>query len=220
MLRWKASLKPTSGGGGGTVIFSDAMTEGADTILTSHTPDTGTAWVESVNTTTASNAYVFAATDTAGIDASENSKAVIMTVTPAPSGVNYDVELDVAALYSGAGTDDPMFVIGRYVDSSNFYAIQIKKNAINPNIELYKYVAGTATSLGTYNVNLTATDTLKLEIRDATKKVYINDVEQISSVDNALTAAGTAGWGVGSLINGTDDLKNQWQIDNFIVTEQ
>src|SRR5207253_2474083 len=66
----------------------------------------------------------------------------------------------------------------------------------NPSNEwhLVQIVSGTQTELGSYHQVLVAGTTyhMKLEIRDAAKKVFIDGVERISSSDNTITAAGKA----------------------------
>jgi hypothetical protein len=60
------------------------------------------------------------------------------------------------------------------------------------NWEIYKVVAGSYTSLGTYAQTLTPTTTyaVKFQIRNASKKLFIDGVERISSADNALATIG------------------------------
>jgi len=60
--------------------------------------------------------------------------------------------------------------------------------------QLRKTVNGAATSLGTWSETLSPGNerTVRLEITDATKKVFIDGVERISSADNEITAAGRA----------------------------
>jgi hypothetical protein len=98
-----------------------------------------------------------------------------------------------ATCNSGAGTGGTAFssagVIARYVDSNNFY-VALLNNA--GNVQLFKRVAGVYTNLGTVAVG-TTNATVKLQVTDAAKKVYVNGVLQITSADNALTAAGKAG---------------------------
>ena len=66
-------------------------------------------------------------------------------------------------------------------------------------LQLAKMEGGVVTTLGTIDVTIAAGDTFKLEITDATKKIYHNGIEVISSTDNALTAAGN--WGRISVIS-------------------
>jgi len=207
---------PASGG----VIFNDTFTVAVDTALTAHTPDTGTGWVETLNSSTASVMTSFEATDVAGADLNENGRGIIMTTNPTPSIGGYDIELDLASINSTAGADDPMGMIARYVDADNFYYVRIRKNNDNPNLQLYKRVAAVSTLLDSIDFDLNVSDTLKFEIRDSAKKLYVNDVERLSSFDNSITAAGLAGFSVGNVgvIIG-DDMKVNWQIDNFVLTE-
>jgi lysophospholipase L1-like esterase len=60
---------------------------------------------------------------------------------------------------------------------------------------LWKNVAGTFTLLGSFGQTLTVgqTYTLKLQVREAAKKVFVDGVERISSTDNTITAAGRVG---------------------------
>jgi hypothetical protein len=60
---------------------------------------------------------------------------------------------------------------------------------------LLKVVAGAETNLGSHALTPVAseTHTIKLQIRDAAKKVFVDTVERISSADNAITATGKAG---------------------------
>jgi hypothetical protein len=58
-----------------------------------------------------------------------------------------------------------------------------------------KYVGGTATVLGSWPETLAvgAVRTVKLELRNAAKNVYVNGTLRITSTDNAITAAGRSG---------------------------
>ncbi len=60
---------------------------------------------------------------------------------------------------------------------------------------------------------------MKFEVRDAAKKGYVDDVEKISSADNALTSVGKAGLGWGNLSATAHDILTEFVLDNFIVTE-
>jgi len=83
-------------------------------------------------------------------------------------------------------------------------------------VKLFKRVGGTFTPLGVYDATLATGTIIKLEITDATKKVFVDGVERISSTDNALTSVGTWGiiFGKGA---GPDSLhlRPQWHLDDF-----
>lgn len=60
-------------------------------------------------------------------------------------------------------------------------------------VKLFKRLAGVDTQIGaTWSAEIVADQIIemKLQIRDATKKVFVDNVERISSTDNAITAPG------------------------------
>lgn len=84
-------------------------------------------------------------------------------------------------------------VLGRYVDSSNYYFAYI--NTFSQTVKLVKRVSGTDTEIGTYSGGYsTGTNyTLRLEMISTTLKVYVNGTERISVTDSSLTATGKPG---------------------------
>jgi len=95
------------------------------------------------------------------------------------------------------------------VDGDNFYAARLYSDGSNCDVELVKNVGGSETQLGTYDANFgTSTDvTLKLEIRTATKKVFVDGIERISSSDDSLT---------GNNFAGMTSAKDLWRMDDFV----
>lgn len=119
-----------------------------------------------------------------------------------PASSEYDVEADVS---DPASTG----IAGRTsTTATTFY------HARNNGTEwqLYKFVSGTATLLGSYADSYSGTKRLKLQIRDAAKKVFVDGVERISSGDNSITDAGRAG--IRLILNNTVP-----RIDNFLATD-
>jgi hypothetical protein len=104
--------------------------------------------------------------------------------------VAYSVQADV---HGGTGTGGAAIssagVVARWTSSANFYLAQVDQGGT---VALFKCVAGVFTSLGTYALGV-ASATIKLQVTDAAKKVFVNGTERISSADNALTSAGKAG---------------------------
>jgi hypothetical protein len=137
---------------------------------------------------------------------------------PKPRGNEYDVEWTVSNFI---GNDDPVMGLARMLDENNYYAGSIRNGGANPDQRLVKCVAGVITSLGTANIGETAPVACKLEIRDATKKLFTGGVQRISSADNALTDAGEAGIGWGNLVGvGGDDADPGVRISELIVTQE
>lgn len=215
------SLNGTISTGGTTTVVSDTFTEASNTALTSHTPDIGTSWTQVYNTATSAVAQVNSA-DYLHSSASQNSVGITVTAQPAPSSVSQTITASVG--WHGNQTENGSrgaHIIARRADGDNYYTVLMYPPArTGDSIELRKVVAGVDTLLGSYEATFNTTHTIKLEITDATKKVYVDDVERISSTDNALTSAGTWGvaWGttegdIGGHVN------TNWRFDNMTFQE-
>lgn len=133
-----------------------------------------------------------------------------------PAGANYDVEATfefTGATFTGLLPG----ITGRMSTTANtFYMARMSPDGTS-RWQLYKAVDGVFTLLGTYNQVFTTgvQYSLRLEITDDTKKVFVDGVERISSTDNEITAAGRAGmrWVI-STANQTG-----LRIDNFTATD-
>jgi len=163
----------------------DAFTEASDTYLESHTPDVGTGWVVS----DASEILVNAANDKVTGDADTGSFRHARETTDIG-----DDDMDVSLLCFASGTTSRRIgVCGRIpaeTPVNNLYRASLRGSDFL--VELEKVVGGVATALGTYTFTGN-TATLKLEIRTAAKKVYVDGVERISTTDDSLIGNQFAG---------------------------
>jgi hypothetical protein len=151
---------------------SDTFTEASDTTLISHTSDSGHSWTKNQG----NNLTVLASGDYLYNAAPSNTSKYTLGVTPASA--EYDVQATVTASGNGPGPS------GR-ADFDNEYGCYFQSG----DWVLRKIVSGVETSIGSYTGDApTSAKVVKLEIRDATKKVYIDGVERISSSDNAVTS--------------------------------
>lgn len=160
---------------------NDTFTEAADTSLVSHTSDSGHTWTKDFGNVLT----VIAAGDYIANTAPTNSSRYSLGVTPASA--EYDVQADVVSTIEWSGG-----VLGRIDTAADDRYTAVYENSL---WKLWKTDAGVTTTLATYSGDSTngVTRTVKLEIRDATKKVYVGGVERISSTDNAITATGKPG---------------------------
>lgn len=167
-------------------FVSDTFTDTADTTLASHTGETGATWTASPNATTP-----FLVTDANRIRTSVSTRVEYRS-SGTPASAEYDVQATIRQLSSDAG--QYLGVLGRLVTANDdsYAAVYSKPDGV---WLLYKRVGGAFTSLGTSAATLTTgvDYVIKLEIRNATKKLFVDGVERVSSADNALTAAGFAG---------------------------
>jgi len=177
-----------------SVFLSDTFTDTNGTLLSAHTPETGGSWTKRSgfsNLTITSNKAV----------GSSNFNNVY-TNAAVPGGNEYDIEYD---LTPSSGYNNDCF--GRFVDLNNYFRCVLANNFIY----FYKKVSGTETLITFvgYSLNIGVVNTVKFEIRDAAKKVYIDSVEKISTADDSITDAGIVG------IGGDSESK----IDNLVSTD-
>jgi hypothetical protein len=193
------------------IFVQDSFADTAATNLTSHTGEVGATWTEHPNYT-AGGAAISDANRCRKLTGTSQTSAHYASGTPA--GVDYEVEADLVFLSSQSMS---IGVAARIDTGANTMYFARWLNA-STRWELFKLVTGTATSLGTFSDTFSSgTKNLRLQCYDAAKKVFVDDVERISSADNAITAAGSAGLRDGSTIAGGDTTGFHW--DNFLATE-
>lgn len=189
-------------------LATDTFTEASDTALESHTASGGGTWAKHVNFAT--GATVLGATDR--VEGTSSSATSIYYHSATPPVAEYDVTVTVN-MKSGYGDSlSPHNGIIARVDTSatTFYQVYFNSSAATDTLELLVTNAGASTTLGTYTWSPTAnTDyTIRFEVKDATKKVFLNGTERISSVNNDVTAAGKIGI----------RCRSYGRVDNYSVT--
>lgn len=190
-------------------FVSDSCTDTPATALASHTGETGATWTIHPSFGT-SNVVISDANRARGNFSGTN----VYYASGSPAGGEYDVAADV--ILKSDDNSATAGIAGRVNTAANtMYFVRYNTNG---NVwELFKSVAGTATSLGTFSQTLTVDQVYRvlLQIRDATKKVFVDGVERISSADNAITAAGKAGIRCNNSSGNTTGV----HIDNFSAAD-
>ena len=194
------------------VFAEDNFTDTDGTALTSHTPDDGGSWTK--HTLAGSGSWDIRSnrirsTGSTGTDAHFYHSGT-------PDSAEYDVEADIVRLGSTTPSATPG-VTGRHSTSAETFYFA-RYNASPTFVwQLFKRVSGTFTLLGSYSQSFSVgqSRTVKLEIRDTAKKVYIDGTERISSTDNAITAAGKAG----IRDNTGQATTTGYHIDNYVATD-
>jgi hypothetical protein len=194
-------------------LVTDAFTEAADMNLSAHTANTGQGWTE--NVVGSKKWRIDAATDRAKQDGPE-ATSVVNTVNADPATAEYDITVTIRNITGG--DNQPLLLVGRFTDASNMYAGGSYRNEMAADKKIWKKVAGTVTELASGDSALVAGDTLKFEIRSATKKLYKNGVELLSTSDDALTSIGRGGLGGGAVMVAGHNL-GAWFVDDFLLDE-
>lgn len=173
------------------VFVSDAFTDTDTTALQSHTGETGATWTEHANEL--GNDATIVSNQCKHI----GSSGVSYYASGTASSNEYDVEAtNIAATSASIGTG----IYGRLLTSALTGYLAWGAGSTT----LYKVTAGAFTSLGTYASAWASSDAIKLQIRSATKKIFINGTERISSANNDHTGTGNAGirfYGAGGILD-------------------
>jgi hypothetical protein len=195
-------------------FVSDTFTDATGTALTAHTGETGATWTEHT-------AYTVGNMVIDSADRIYNSVAgeTITYASGAPAGAEYYVQATFRQLTDGV-VNLPG-IAGRIDTAAETqYAVEYREG-IATEFRLFRREAGVFTAMGTYTVDpATGVDVVvKLELKDATKKVYVDGVERISSTDNSIAAAGKAG--VRFNANGGDAAADGtgWHLDDFTAVD-
>ena len=166
--------------------ISDSFAGTAGMLLSSHTGEENASWTR----------HAASGTGTASITAAGMARqSGTGTAGYIASGASTSPEYSVEAAVTIRSSLSARACITARVDpaSATFYAACYDQGA--KAWQLVKSVAGSQTTLGQFAERLptAAVRAVKLVVRNASKKVLVNDVERISSTDNAITAAGRAG---------------------------
>ena len=196
--------------GGTEVAFNDTFTDTNGVLLNAHSPSpTGTGWTLSVQTGTQTLEIQSNQVTPTGL---EYNTHLIYTVDDTPSSNEYNVTVTSV---TGSTTDDDMFIVGRYMNSSYMYAVAW---STTNGFDLAKIVGGVETILDSTGTMPADGSVITLEITDAYKKVYDDGVEILSSTDNVITGTGKGGLGCGQLVNTGADIGATTQIfDDFQI---
>ena len=202
----KPSLVPT-----GTTVFNDTFTEAGATTLASHTPDTGTSWTRILNT--GATTYEVGAGTGVIRGTTVADGGALYTADTTLSTADYEVNIYVGAL---PGTTNVAVLAARIQDTNNMYAFKFSSAVANSG--LYKKSGGVWTLLSAATSGLLSGDTVRLRVVGNNIAVYRNNNVIASAVDpSPITAAGSAGLGIGSVVVSTDDASATWSLDNFNV---
>jgi hypothetical protein len=159
------------------IFVSDTFTDTDATKLENHAPEVGGVWLR--RSGRGPGVKVTSNTVSAG-----NSKLYRYTNAAVPGASEYTVDADFTLI---GASSEVWGLIGRFVDSNNFYAAYYSD--ADDTYYLEKTVLGVsevlASSSGAY--------TGSLELQDGSQKLYLDSVEELSATDTALTSAGFAG---------------------------
>jgi hypothetical protein len=187
------------------------------------TPSGSSAWVEDQDTCTGTHQCYSASTNCYTTAAYLN--CILMTRPPVSPGIaTYDVQVLLIETGTTAAADC-QGIYARYTDSTHYYSFMVCDDVTTGGFaRLYlqngALYAGT-TSLGTAaGFGNSYSQVVVLKMRNDKKQVLRAGAQIISSTDNTLTAAGTAGLVCGQAQVSGDDCNTTLRNDDFIIIDQ
>lgn len=194
-----ASVTPTN-----LTIVGDTLVDTPGVNLASHTatgPKGGGTWSKLWNNG-AGEIVIVAGGD--GLKSTSTSNQRFFAHSATPASASQDIQAPIN-LFSAARVS--LWVGGRLTSGGDGYVA----GYLAGTWAIYKFAAGTYSSLGTYADTVTGVKTAKLELRTNSQKLYIDGVLRISATDSAITATGKMG--VCSLASDTadGDYMDDWQ---------
>ncbi len=192
------------------IVFSDTMTEGSDTSLAAHTPDTGDSWTLLISVGSGT-LKVKAASDDLQSENGGASDGALYTANLANAYPSPNYEISVTQ--GNGDTDDDVNILAvRIQDADNMYAVRWNESAG----QIYENVAGTWGTLGAATAGVADGSIVTLRAH-ANTITFLDDGVVLRTVqDTSFAAAGKAGVGMGSVILADDDLAQQ-NFDNIEV---
>jgi hypothetical protein len=174
-----------------TTFVSDSFTVAANTMLEAHTPNTGGAWTRQ---TGGSGIILNAAAGNARNVAAGDWSVYTNAAVPGSA----EVVIGASVVFTNANANNWVDLFGRAsVSLLNAYQARF---AANGNVSLIRYSGGAPTTLatGTVTVALNTPTEFILSLKNASKQIWINGVQVVSSADNTVAALGSLALGMDS----------------------
>lgn len=208
-------------GGSPGEIFQDNFNNDAAGALTAHTPTPlGTSWTEAVDTGGANFAKLFAADDWVAPDASDGTgNRLIVTAAPDPAGADYVVSVRLAAGGYTVSTSAETAIVFGYQDSSNYCGLAFKSSVVNPDVFLFKRVAGVVTDLATGNAGPVAGNVLAVAVDGTSLTATLNGSSILTTTEAFCDDAATVGLGWGANRTAGAAIHAQGRLDDFTVVD-
>ncbi len=193
-------------------VASDTLKTGGTSDIALRVADVGGSWVETLNTSTVKG-EVNAAAAAAKASALHNSAKMLYTLG-APTTPDYDTDIEVQIAHTG---DDPVHIIARYVDASNFYGIDMGGL-------LYTFLAGVKTDIDVLFTVPAVGDIVRLSCIGTAISAWVDTgagfVEVASGVNSDHAGIGLMGIAWGNMYFATHDIAVTAELVNYRVSDE
>jgi parallel beta-helix repeat protein len=186
----------------GAAVVTDTFTGADGTLLQNHTGETGATWTK--------GPAAYPADLTILANRVWGPGWALYYASGTPSGNEYDVSAELTVKSNVGATG----VVARAATPDSFY--MARYNAATGSWELATCTPNCAI-LGSYAQTLTVGQTyaLRLEVRNAQKRLFVDGVQRASTIDDTITRVGLTGIRQGP---GDASATTGYHVDNFSVT--
>lgn len=191
-------------------VVSDTFTDTSGTVLSSHTPDVGGSWVRHPSYSSAT--MVISNANRCRKDGSSAGACYYQNIDPGSD--DYTVQLTVRIVSTAASALGPAARVSASANTM-YLCRYLMDSAI---WQLYKFVSGTATLLGSWSETLSSGDerVVRLVVASGSQSVVIDGVTRITATDTGITDRGYAGIRDGTAVGHSDTTGAH--CDNLSVT--
>jgi len=228
----------------GTTVFRDTFTELVQPykpLVNGHVPEVGLRWEVDENTAAewmvpffiytgdvprgkvavpSVNSYNFTNPRPDGSSWGSNTavRRSFLAITAQPLSPDYKVQLTVREVDS-ASSKTFWYITARRTAPGTFYGAGWYHGSLNPDTYIFKVINGVYTQLASGNCDLSSDGHIvALQVIGDTLTFSKDGVTCLTAAGgNAITQAGTGGWGAGNIRNATDVFSEGGSVDDFSI---
>lgn len=194
-------------------FVNDTFTGTDGTTLASHTPDDGGTWqITSTAAAGGSSSGVTAILSSGTLTANAPGlQSSLYRHSASPATAEYDITAEFI-IGTTSTSNDYWNLVGRLTATGTTDSVLSRYCAsyrgAGTGWRILKNINGTATVLAQAATSVTGTKSVKFEIRNATKTLYVDGVSTVSTTDNTITQVGKVGLGApdDQSVNSIDNL--------------
>ena len=241
---WTVAGTPTPTPSSETTVFRDTFTELVQPykpFVNGHVPEVGLRWEVDENTASewmvpffiytgdvprgkvavpSVNSYNFTNPRPDGSSWSQNGsvRRSYLAITAQPLSPDYKVQLTLREVDS-ANSKTFWYVTARRTAPGTFYGAGWYHGSLNPDTYIFKVINGVYTQLASGNCDLSSNGrVVALQVSGDTLTFSKDGVARLTAAGgNAITQAGTGGWGAGNIRNATDVFSEGGSVDDFSI---
>src|SRR5260221_1582608 len=190
-------------------FVNDTFTVGANTMVEAHTPDIGGAWTRIAG----NNGVIINGAADNSRNVNSNDWNVYLNATT-PPGAAAEVVVGITVTFTASNANNWVDLVARASNGlMNGYIARVRasNDGTGTNVQIMRVAGGTVSTIASVSVaiGLNAQHAFIFSAKNASKEIWIDGVQRLSSNTNDVAASGVVGFGMNSSAAGqsiADDL--------------